>query len=74
MCESSVKDFPFTMQKGTEFLLHLKQTVLYLDAFASLNVFCYESITQVLASKMFEMLPLWKEMFPCFFDVLVVGF
>lgn len=67
-------DFPFTMQKGTEFLLHLKQTILYLDAFTSLNVFCYESMTQGLASKVFEMFPLRNEMFPCLFDVSVVGF
>lgn len=74
MSEALSMDFAFAMQKGIEFLLHLKQTILYLDAFTLLNVFCYESITQGLASKLFETFPLWKEMFPCFFDVSVIGF
>lgn len=58
MSEALSMDFPFTMQKGTEFVLHSE--CLHIKEY-------YKSITQGLASKVFEMFPYW-------FDVPVIGF
>lgn len=63
----SGRDFPFTVHKGAELLFHLKQTLLYLDAFTQLSVFCYWSAVEGLVARCLKC-------FPGFFDVPVTGF